>query len=114
MIATVPMAEPDIDLAGIDMPIELELPCRKGDPDLWFADSPTELIRAKTLCNACPLQVECLAGALARQEPWGVWGGEILERGVIIAYKRPRGRPRLTPMATIVDTPSTELRREIA
>ena len=32
--------------------------------------------------------------ALERQEPWGVWGGEIIERGTIIARKRPRGRPR--------------------
>jgi WhiB family redox-sensing transcriptional regulator len=36
----------------------------------------------------------CLAGALDRGEPWGVWGGEIFERGVVIARKRPRGRPR--------------------
>ncbi|MBR7560709.1 WhiB family transcriptional regulator, partial [Mycobacterium tuberculosis] len=26
--------------------------------------------------------------------PWGVWGGEIFERGAVIARKRPRGRPR--------------------
>ena len=36
----------------------------------------------------------CLAGALDRAEPWGVWGGEIFERGAVIARKRPRGRPR--------------------
>ena len=24
---------------------------------------------------------ECLAGAIERAEPWGVWGGEIFERG---------------------------------
>jgi WhiB family redox-sensing transcriptional regulator len=37
---------------------------------------------------------ECLAGALARREPWGVWGGQIFERGTVVARKRPRGRPR--------------------
>jgi WhiB family redox-sensing transcriptional regulator len=42
----------------------------------------------------CPARLACLAGALERREPWGVWGGEIFERGVIIARKRPRGRPR--------------------
>ena len=36
----------------------------------------------------------CLAGALGREEPWGVWGGEIFERGAVIPRKRPRGRPR--------------------
>ncbi|MFE0025537.1 WhiB family transcriptional regulator [Amycolatopsis sp. NPDC059021] len=73
---------------------ELNLPCRSGDADLWFAESPAELERAKSFCAACPVREACLAGALARREPWGVWGGEIFERGVVIARKRPRGRPR--------------------
>ncbi|ASO18595.1 WhiB family redox-sensing transcriptional regulator [Actinoalloteichus hoggarensis] len=73
---------------------ETELPCRVQDPDLWFAESPGELQRAKQLCETCPIMAACLAGALARREPWGVWGGEIFERGTVIAKKRPRGRPR--------------------
>lgn len=70
------------------------LPCRVGDADLWFAESPAELEQAKTLCAGCPVRAACLSGALNRGEPWGVWGGEIFERGVIVARKRPRGRPR--------------------
>jgi WhiB family transcriptional regulator, redox-sensing transcriptional regulator len=77
----------------------LDLPCRSGNPDLWFADTPADLERAKVLCRDCPVRAECLAGALARHEPWGVWGGEIFERGVIIARKRPRGRPRKEDVA---------------
>jgi WhiB family redox-sensing transcriptional regulator len=72
----------------------LAVPCHLSDPDLWFAENPVELERAKALCADCPIRRECLAAALERQEPWGVWGGEILERGTIIARKRPRGRPR--------------------
>ena len=71
-----------------------EVPCHVGDPDLWFAENPVELERAKTLCGDCPIRSQCLAEALERQEPWGVWGGEIFERGAIVARKRPRGRPR--------------------
>jgi len=71
-----------------------ELPCHVGDPDLWFADDPAELERARTLCGACPVRAQCLAAALARKEPWGVWGGQIFERGVVVARKRARGRPR--------------------
>lgn len=74
-------------------PAGSRLPCRVGDPDLWFADTPADLERAKALCVGCPVLAECLAGALARREPWGVWGGEIFERGSIVARKRPRGRP---------------------
>lgn len=70
------------------------VPCRAGDPDLWFAETPSDLERAKTLCADCPLQNACLAAALERAEPWGVWGGEIFDQGVVIARKRPRGRPR--------------------
>lgn len=74
-----------------------ELPCRR-DPDLWFAESPKELERAKELCGQCPIKAQCLAGAMSRGEPWGVWGGEIFERGAVIARKRPRGRPRKHPV----------------
>jgi WhiB family transcriptional regulator, redox-sensing transcriptional regulator len=76
-----------------------DVPCRRFDPDLWFADAPAELELAKSLCTDCPVRVECLAGALERAEPWGVWGGEIFERGVVIARKRPRGRPRKVDVA---------------
>jgi WhiB family redox-sensing transcriptional regulator len=69
------------------------LPCRVQDPDLWFAERPAELEQAKRLCAECPVRAACLAGALDRAEPWGVWGGEIFDRGVVIARKRPRGRP---------------------
>jgi WhiB family redox-sensing transcriptional regulator len=71
-----------------------EVPCQVNDPDLWFAESPADLERAKALCAGCPVRAQCLAGALARHEPWGVWGGEIFERGLVIPRKRPRGRPR--------------------
>ena len=33
-----------------------ELPCHVSDPDLWFADSPSELERAKALCADCPIR----------------------------------------------------------
>ena len=75
-------------------PVRRPLPCRVEDPELWFAESPDQLELAKSLCADCPMRAACLAGALERAEPWGVWGGEIFERGAVIARKRPRGRPR--------------------
>ena len=71
-----------------------DVPCRVQNADLWFAETPADLERAKDLCAGCPARLACLAGAIERREPWGVWGGEIFERGVVIARKRPRGRPR--------------------
>ncbi|WP_326938093.1 WhiB family transcriptional regulator [Amycolatopsis cynarae] len=84
-------------LDAVTSPIP-DLPCRSGDADLWFAESPADLERAKHFCADCPIRQACLAGALARREPWGVWGGEIFERGVVVARKRPRGRPRKHPV----------------
>ena len=92
-------APPDVRVeVGADR-LRTELPCRTFDPDLWFAETPAELELAKSLCLECPLRVECLAGALERGEPWGVWGGEIFERGAVVPRKRPRGRPRKEDVA---------------
>ena len=71
-----------------------DVPCRVQNPDLWFAETPADLEQAKALCQDCPARLACLTGAIERREPWGVWGGEIFERGAIVARKRPRGRPR--------------------
>jgi WhiB family redox-sensing transcriptional regulator len=76
-----------------------ELPCRSNDPELFFAESPADVELAKALCRTCPLMDECLAGALDRHEPWGVWGGQLLVHGAIVARKRPRGRPRKCEVA---------------
>ena|SRR5207248_2461004 len=86
-------------LAPGNVEVGVDLPCRRFDPDLWFADSPAELELAKSLCGDCRVRVECLAGALERAEPWGVWGGEIFERGAVVPRKRPRGRPRKEDVA---------------
>jgi WhiB family redox-sensing transcriptional regulator len=75
-----------------------DLPCQ-SDPDLFFAEKPEDVDRARALCRHCPLQRACLAGALQRGEPCGVWGGELLLHGVVIGGKRPRGRPRKASVA---------------
>jgi WhiB family redox-sensing transcriptional regulator len=75
------------------------LPCHLVDPDVFFAESPADVERAKALCVECPLRQTCLQEALERREPWGVWGGQLLVSGVIVARKRPRGRPRKTDIA---------------
>ena len=83
---------------------------------MWFAEKSAELERAKQLCVDCPIRSACLAGAVDRQEPWGVWGGEIFDHGAVVAKKRSRGRPRKnvatpTVSATVV---SPIARRSVA
>jgi WhiB family redox-sensing transcriptional regulator len=76
----------------------LELPCR-DDPELFFAESPNDVEFAKSLCLGCAARLTCLAGAIERREPWGVWGGEVFLRGEVVPFKRPRGRPRKNTVA---------------
>lgn len=75
-----------------------DLPCRTR-PELYFAEKPEDVEQAKALCGSCPLKQMCLETALELREPWGVWGGELIERGRILPRKRPRGRPRKNPTA---------------
>lgn len=84
-------AESFVEVSGVEGD---RLPCRVNDPELWFAESPSDVEFAKALCKDCPVQQMCLSGALERREPWGVWGGELFLQGVVIPRKRPRGRPR--------------------
>lgn len=86
-------------LIASDLPDARNLPCRLNDPELFFAESPADVELAKSLCQDCPVRAECLAGALERREPWGVWGGQLLVSGAIVARKRPRGRPRKCEVA---------------
>lgn len=88
--------DPPLTSVGI---AEDELPCHREDPELFFAESPSDVELAKALCGTCPIREACLDGALARREPWGVWGGQLLLQGVVIPRKRPRGRPRKSDVA---------------
>jgi WhiB family transcriptional regulator, redox-sensing transcriptional regulator len=56
--------------------------CR-GHTDLFFAPDESETraerrrreAQAKTVCESCPVRVDCLAEALGADERFGIWGG---------------------------------------
>ncbi len=92
--AVAPVPWHDATAGGPDSTgLSLDLPCTE-DPELFFAESPQDVEQAKALCRGCRARLACLAGALERREPCGVWGGELLMHGAIVPRKRPRGRPR--------------------
>ncbi|MEI7548251.1 MAG: WhiB family transcriptional regulator, partial [Actinomycetota bacterium] len=72
-----------------------------------FSDNALDTARAKAICGKCTLAADCLTGAIDRAEPWGVWGGELVDNGRIVANKRPRGRPpkHPRPVAIIEEVP---------
>ena len=75
--------------------------------DLFFSEQLDDIATAKAFCVACPVRDLCLAGALARREPWGVWGGELISNGKVLAQKRKRGRPpKVQPQPAETDVPA--------
>lgn len=48
--------------------------CKGLDPELFYAESGTAIVRAKSLCHQCDVRERCLEWALKREE-FGVWGG---------------------------------------
>jgi WhiB family redox-sensing transcriptional regulator len=89
--------------SGADAPAWATLGrCRGLPTEVFFSDDPFSIARAKAICDRCPVRDRCLAAALERGEPWGVWGGELFEAGRIVATKRPRGRPPKQPRPDLV------------
>lgn len=70
-----------------------EIPCTVGDGDLWFSDVPAEIDRARSRCVGCPVQRQCLEGAMQRGETCGVWGGELFLGGLPVPSPKRNGRP---------------------
>jgi WhiB family redox-sensing transcriptional regulator len=76
---------------------------RASYTSLFFSEDPRDVLRAKAICSVCTVRQLCLSRALERREPYGVWGGEFLFDGAVVAVKRGRGRPRATPLPLYVD-----------
>ncbi|GII66454.1 transcriptional regulator WhiB [Sphaerisporangium krabiense] len=51
--------------------------CRGADPELFFPEAPfpEQEARAKAVCAACPVILECRAYAVRAGERDGIWGG---------------------------------------
>ncbi len=62
---------------------EVEPPCTRHDPELFFAGSEpgrpgtddSRVADAKAVCATCDVQHACLQVALDNGENYGVWGG---------------------------------------
>ncbi|MFN8021415.1 MAG: WhiB family transcriptional regulator [Acidimicrobiales bacterium] len=98
----------DLDDRFVEAPVTLRAPqarCADGHgtlTHLFFSDDVIDIARAKAICSKCQLTASCLQDALDRAEPWGVWGGELLDNGRIVVHKRPRGRPPKHPRPVLV------------
>ena len=64
---------------------------------LFFSDDLRDIAVAKRLCAGCPVLLDCLEAAVARNEQFGVWGGQLFVGGKVVHFKRARGRPPKNP-----------------
>lgn len=64
---------------------------------VFFSEDLGDIATAKRLCAECPVVGPCLEGALDREEPYGVWGGQLFLNGKMLTVKRRRGRPPRVP-----------------
>src|SRR3954453_7733789 len=73
--------------------------CRNADPDALFVQGAAQN-RAKIICRACPVRIQCLADALDNQVEFGVWGGMTeRERRAL-----PRRRPTVPSWRRLLET----------
>ena len=67
--------------------------CKDTDPDLFFPVGSTgtaveQIATAKSICDSCPVQLNCLSYALHTNQESGVWGGttederRVIRRGI--------------------------------
>lgn len=92
--------------------LRAEARCNDGTGQLaalFFSEEPGDIARAKAFCGPCPVREACFRGAVARREPYGVWGGRLFFKGRVLAVKRPRGRPPKNPRPEVVEVTATSL-----
>jgi Transcription factor WhiB len=49
--------------------------CAAENPDLFFPAAPEDEAKAMAICAHCVIRAECLAGAQATGQTYGIWGG---------------------------------------
>jgi WhiB family transcriptional regulator, redox-sensing transcriptional regulator len=49
--------------------------CAETEPEVFFPESGGSTLKAKLVCQKCPVKVECLDYAINHDERFGIWGG---------------------------------------
>ena len=80
--------------------------CRGIDPSIFFPAAgrrARDEMRAKAVCEVCPVLMQCRQYALDAAEPYGIWGGMTpLERALLTPHTQLTGQSR--PGETTTDS----------
>jgi WhiB family redox-sensing transcriptional regulator len=64
------------DLFGNNEPWMITAVCAQtDDPDAFYPEKGGPTQKGKAVCGRCDVRAACLAYALDRNEPYGIWGG---------------------------------------
>ena len=90
--------------------------CTAADPDLFFPEDGDTFgeRRAKAICAACPVRAACLAAAIERGEPVGVFGGLNEQERGLPRWKDIRESVRPAPVIRVPETVTDALRTFVA
>ena len=77
---------------------QIKAACRGPESTVFFpptwpeqrSDREAREARAKSICNACAVQVACLEYALQIREPHGIWGGLTENERRVVLDRRAR------------------------
>lgn len=68
-----------LDRVYTPQPWKAQASCRDVDPDLFYPGpghlGRQDAAKAKAVCAACKVRLDCLAYAMAHNEEHGIWGG---------------------------------------
>jgi hypothetical protein len=94
-----------MQLRDFEMPEELPgARCRTVDPEAWFPEMGANPAPIKAICLRCTERLRCLAGAVRREEHFGIWGGYSAKQ-IQALYLAPVQGCELPPAAELATIP---------
>jgi len=72
--------------------------CREFSSELFFSDIPTQIEKAKLICSFCAHSNQCKIDARARDERYGVFGGEDADERKAFLNLGIEEEPRYSPV----------------
>ena len=90
--------------------------CAQTDPEIFFPEVGVSARRARKVCAACEVRLECLEYALENEIPCGVWGGLSEQERILYAHGKPVAQPDVViPPSDLFLRPTlTQMRAESA
>jgi len=75
-----------LDMRGLEW--QDDAACRDVGGDAWYPAKGRRAPLARSICEGCPVRVDCLEDALDRHDQYGIWGGYNIDERQKIQQQR--------------------------